>query len=161
MSDAVDTDRTVAEALDSLAIMRLQAAYGDAVTRQAWHELVPMFLPDCPVRLDLRSGAIVEKVGPEAIGAFIATAIERFEFFEFTIVNAVVDVADDGTSARGRLYICELRQETDGHRWTTAYGLYRDTYRKSDGRWRFATRDYSSLARTSDTPGTMDVFPIP
>ena len=146
---------------DYLAITRLQAAYGDAVTRQAWGELVPMFLPDCPVRLDLRSGSIVEKIGPEAIGGFIAQAIERFEFFEFTLLNAVVDVDADAEHASGRLYICELRQETEGHRWTTAYGLYRDTYRKADGRWRFATRDYSSLARTAAEPGTMDVFPVP
>jgi hypothetical protein len=150
-----------ADALDYLAITRLQAAYGDAVTRQRWEELVPMFLPDCPVRVDLGSGSIVEKVGPVAIGAFIAEAIARFEFFEFTIVNAVVDVNPGVADATGRLYICELRQERDGHRWTTAYGLYRDTYRKVDDRWRFARRDYSSIARGSPADGTMEVFPIP
>ena len=148
------------DALDYLAITRLQANYGDAVTRQAWDELVPMFLPDCPIRLDLRGGTTVEKIGPEAISSMIASAIERFEFFAFTIQNAVVDVATNGVDATGRLYICELRQERDGHRWTTAYGLYRDTYRKVDGSWRFAARDYSSLARTA-AHGGMEVFPIP
>lgn len=154
-------DHVMEDLLDHLAITRLQAEYGDAVTRQAWDELTPMFLADCPVRLDLRGDALIEKVGPTEIGELIASSIERFEFFAFTIQNAVVEIAPNGTDATGRLYIRELRQERDGHRWTTAYGLYRDTYRKVDGRWRFATRDYSSLARTSADGDGMDVFPIP
>ncbi|MBM3675600.1 MAG: nuclear transport factor 2 family protein [Actinobacteria bacterium] len=149
------------DARDYVAVARLQAAYGDAVTRRAWYELVPMFLPDCLVRLDLRTGAVSEHVGPEAIGRLIASSIERFEFFAFTIVNTVVDVAPDGVSASGRCYIRELRQDRADQRWSTAYGLYRDTYRRDGDRWRFATRDYSSLARTSAEGDGMDVFPIP
>jgi hypothetical protein len=149
------------EALDALAIMRLQGRYGDTVTRQAWDELVPLFLPGCPLRVDRGDGSIVEQVGPAAIGRFIADAIAHFEFFAFTIVNTMVDVGADGVTASARLYIHELRQERDTHRWTDAYGLYRDTYRKDDGCWRFATRDYSSIARTSATRDCMDVFPIP
>jgi hypothetical protein len=146
---------------DYLAITRLQAAYGDAVTRRAWDELGPMFVDDCPLRLDLRGGAVIEQVGADAIGSFIAASLVRFEFFAFTLQNTVVDVAPDGRTARGRLYIRELRQERDTHRWSTAFGLYRDTYRKDDDRWRFASRDYSSLARTSVDGDGMDVFPIP
>lgn len=148
-------------ALDEFTITRLQARYGDAVTRQAWAELVPLFRPDCPLRLDLGDGRVLEHVGPEAIGSFIAASIERFEFFVFTIVNSVVDVDPDGTTATGRLYIRELRQDRDGHRWSTAYGLYRDRYAKEDGRWRFAARDYSSLARTAADGDGMEVFPVP
>ena len=32
---------------------------GDAVTRQAWPELESMFLSDCVLQLDLRSGSLV------------------------------------------------------------------------------------------------------
>jgi hypothetical protein len=146
---------------DYLAITRLQAAYGDAVTRQAWDELVPMFLSDCPVRLDLHRGEVIGKVGPREIGDLIARSIERFEFFAFTLQNTVVVVDDDGQAASGRLYVQELRQERDGHRWTTAFGLYRDRYRKVDGAWRFAAREYTSLARSAADGRGMDVFPIP
>lgn len=149
------------DALDHLAITRLQAAYGDAVTRQAWDELVPMFLTDCPIRLDLHTGQVIEKVGPEEIGAMIAASVERFEFFAFTLQNSVVEVAPDGRTATGRLYIQELRQERAGHRWTTAFGLYRDRYRKQDDVWRFAARDYTSLARTAADGRGMDVFEVP
>jgi hypothetical protein len=149
-----------ADAVDHVAIGRLQSGYGDAVTRQAWAELTAMFVADCPIRLDLRD-RVVEVVGPEAIGSMIASSIERFEFFAFTIQNSVIDLSGDGVTATGRLYIRELRQEREGNRWTTAYGLYQDAYRKVDGAWRFARRDYSTLARTSGSGDGMDVFPIP
>ena len=142
---------------DYLAITRLQAAYGDAVTRQAWPELVPMFLPDAQVRLDLGNGRVEEHTGPEALSAFIADSVRRFECFVFSLLNTVVDI--DGDEAHGRLYIQELRQERDGHQWTTAVGLYRDRYRRVDGEWRFAARDYTSIARTRG--GSAEVFPIP
>lgn len=131
------------------------------MTRQAWSELEEMFLPDCPLRLDLHTGSMIEKIGPVEIGSFISTSIERFEFFAFTVQNAVVDVAADHVHASGRIYIQELRQEREGHRWTTAYGLYRDTYRNDQERWRFASRDYSTLARTAPAGEGMEVFPIP
>jgi hypothetical protein len=145
-------------ALDVLAISRLQSAYGDVVTRQAWHELIPLFRPDCPVRLDLRDGRVLEKVGPEEIGAFIAASIERFEFFEFAVLNAVVDVLSEDT-ATGRVYIWELRQESG--RWSNAFGLYQDTYQRIDGQWVFAERHYSSLARSAPDGNGMEVFPVP
>lgn len=149
------------DALDYLAIARLQAAYGDAVTRRAWDEVRSMFTPDCVLRLDLRSGAAKQFAGVEAIAAFLAASLERFEFFAFTLLNSVVDVDAGCVEATARLYIRELRQERDGHRWSTAVGLYRDAYRKDAGRWRFAARGYSSLARTSPDGTGMVVFPIP
>ena len=154
-------DREVEEALDHLAITRLQAAYGDAVTRRAWDELVPMFLPECPIELDLRDGTVVSKTGPVEIGQFIAEAVERFDFFAFTLLNSVIEIAPDVGHATGRLYIQELRRDRGTQEWTTAYGLYRDNYDKATGRWRFAVRRYSSLARTAAGGDGMDVFTIP
>ena len=155
----MDDEHELREALDHLAISRLQAAYGDVVTRQAWHELPPMFLPGCPVTLDLRDGRVIEHVGAEAIGAFIASSIERFEFFEFALLNAVVAVRGD--EATGRLYMWELRQDIATRRWSNAFGLYRDHYRRVDGRWVFAARQYSSLARSALDGDGMEVFTVP
>lgn len=152
-------DAELRSLLDQAAIRHLHAAYGDAVTRRAWDELVPLFRPDCPITIDLRDGRMIEHVGPQAIGAFIAGSIERFEFFEFVPLNAVVTV--DGETATGRLYMCELRQDADSHRWTNAFGLYLDTFVRRDGSWQYASRNYSSLARTSPDAGRMDVFTVP
>lgn len=148
------------EALVELAVRRLQAAYGDAVTRRAWDELGPMFAPGAPIELDLRDGTTRRFEGGEAIAAFIAGSIERFEFFEFALLNAVVDVAGDD-EATGRLYMWELRQEAGSHRWTNAYGLYRDRYARVGGRWVFAERRYASLARSAPAGDGMQVFDIP
>ena len=51
-----------------------------------------------------------------------------------------------------------LRPSTNRAFSTCSYGMYHDVYRRQDGRWKFARRDYQSLARTSPD---FDVFPHP
>lgn len=144
------------EALHYLAVTRLQAAYADVVTRRAWPELVPLFAAGAPIHVDTVTAPTIELVGPHQLGEFIGNAIDRFEFFEFVILNTVVHVVSE-EAARGRLYMVELRQDRDNGRWTNAFGVYHDTYTRADGTWRFAERHYQSLART----GRGDVFPFP
>jgi SnoaL-like domain len=148
------TDDTLAY----IAITRLQAAYADVVTRRAWHELDALFVPDAPVHVDTVTQPVIELVGARALGEFIGTAIERFAFFEFVVLNTAVDVGDDGT-ATGRLYMVELRQDHTGE-WSNAFGLYQDRYEQYDGTWRFSERHYQSLARKTGTQSA-DVFPFP
>ncbi len=147
------------EAFDYIAITRVQARYADVVNRRAWAELEELFTPDAMVRVDTVTNPVHEFVGPEALGAFIGGAIERFDFFEFVILNTVVDVGlgGDPDAARGRVFMCELRREAESGRFTTAFGVYLDTYRRADGRWRFAHRNYQSLARS----GRAEVFAFP
>ena len=147
------------DALAYLAITRLYAAYADVVTRRAWGALDPLFLPDAPIHLDTVTAPVTEIRGPAAFGQFVSTSIERFEFFEFVILNHVVEVLDEDT-ARGRLYMVELRQDRDSHEWSNAFGLYQDRFARVDGSWRFAERAYRSLARRTGGPADA-VFPFP
>ena len=147
------------DALEYIAITRLQAAYADVVTRRAWPELEALFLEDAPIHVDTVTQAVVELVGPRALGEFVGSTIERFEFFEFVILNTVIDVGSDAT-AHARLYMVELRQERGSGEWSNAFGLYRDRYVSVDGGWRFAERHYQSLARKIGTDPAA-VFPIP
>lgn len=152
---------TDAELLDEVAIRRLHARYGDVVTQRAWPALHELFVPGCPVELDLGEGRRVDTVAPGGIASFIGDAVERFSFFEFVILNATVAV--DGDRASGRLYMAELRQDAASQRWSTAFGLYRDDFDRSEVGWRYAHRRYSSLARTTAdalTP-SMLTFPVP
>ena len=147
------------DALGYLAITRLQAAYADVVTRRAWAELDALFVPDAPIRIDAVTSVPLDVTGATALGEFIGDAIERFEFFEFVILNTVIEL-DTADSAHGRLYMVELRQERDTGTWSNAFGLYQDDYVVYDGTWRFARRRYQSLARKSGTDRAA-VFPFP
>ncbi len=147
------------DAVAYLDIMRLQCSYADVVTRRAWAELEPLFVEGAPIHVDTVTAPVIELVGSTALGQFIADAIERFEFFEFVILNTVVRVGSDGV-ARGRLYMVELRQERGTGEWSNAFGVYHDQYAFRNGRWRFAERHYQSLARKFATQPAA-VFPFP
>jgi hypothetical protein len=152
----VDQAALTQETIDYIAIRRLQAAYADIVTRRAWPELARIFLPGAQVTVDTMNGSPLLLDGPEGVGGFISEAIAHFDFFEFVILNTVIDI--DGDEAHARMYIWELRHDPVGGR-SNAYGLYRDDYARLDGQWWFAGRRYQSLARTQTTDYA--VFPFP
>ena len=152
-------DELQQETIDYTAICRLQAAYADSVTRRAWSELDELFVPSATIAVDTVTNAPIEIVGPQALGAFISGAVERFEFFELVILNTRVTLRHDGDpdTARARQFTCELRQDESNGRWTNAFGVYHDEYTRDEGRWWFARRRYQSLART----GRAEIFPFP
>lgn len=145
------------DALAYIAITRLQNAYADIVSRRAWSELEPIFNADATIHLDLITSGL-DFTGPKEIGDFIAGSIEQYEFFQFVILNTVVNVQDE-THATARMWMSELRQDAaSSGGWSTIHGVYHDTYEKdSAGNWRIAGRDYQSLARTSRS----QIFPFP
>jgi len=147
--------RSATDSAALLAVGRLQAAYGDAVTRRRWDEVAALFERDAAVHIDTRTREPFTIEGPAALVDFIERSLEQFTFFEFAILNSVADV--DGDEGWGRVYICELRCDEEGT-WTEAYGLYQDRYRRTGDDWRMASRRYSSLARTG--PRT-EAFELP
>jgi hypothetical protein len=94
--------------------------------------------------------------GPAEFARFVGPATDRFDHFQFVILNSVVDVESD--EATGRIFMCEIRHHLDEDVWSTAYGMYQDRYRKVDEHWWFAERHYRSLARTGPQAG---VFGVP
>jgi hypothetical protein len=158
MDDALQ-ETVNSETADYVAITRLQNAYADAVTRRAWAEFADMFLADAPVRVDTVTNPVIALNGPQELGDFIGTAVERFEFFEFVPLSTRVFLraGGDDDRATARLYICELRQDAASGHSTQAFGVYQDDYRRVDGRWWFAARAYQSLARS----GRGEVFAFP
>jgi hypothetical protein len=148
-----------ADTTDYIAIRRLQDSYADVVSRRAFGELHDLFLPTAPVMIELPGGTR-EVVGPGDFGRYVEKRIAGLEFFQFVILNAVVDLVVDGDPdrARARLHMCELRQDRADGRSTVLYGLYRDDYARLDGRWWFAHRRFSPLAVTQRD---LDVFDYP
>src|SRR5688572_27034108 len=88
-----------------LAIQRLQAAYGDAVTRRSWSDVRALFEPDAVVHIDTRSREAFSLEGSDAVAAFIERSLAGFAFFEFAILNAVAELDAAGERATGRVYI--------------------------------------------------------
>ena len=139
-----------------VAISRLQSRYADVITRRAWDELAELFRPDTVVHLDTVTAPPRDLVGPEGFLAVIPGAMARFDHFTFVILNAVSeldpgwDEAGPGAppSARGRIFMCEIRHEPERDAWSAAHGLYQDRYVHRDGRWWIVERHYRSLART-------------
>ena len=156
------TEERLADALDYLDIRRLQNRYADIVTRRAWPELHEIMRPGCRLELDLGDNQMVFD-GPQAIGDFIGEQLEAFEFFEFVILNTVIDVDVEAGVAGGRMYMQELRQNVSDGRRTNAYGVYHDRFERHDGAWWLARRRYGSFSRTI-APGPEHeqvVFPLP
>ena len=151
-------DDRLAEALEHQAVTRLQRVYGDVVTRRAWPELSELFRPDTVVSVDTRRDEPIVVTGGPAVGEFIDRSIERFEHFEFAVLNHVATLDGDLMGASGRVYIWEIRQERDSGRWTNAFGVYQDRYIRDGDRWWYASRRYNSLARNAPD---LAVFPFP
>lgn len=137
-------------------LQQLQSAYADVVSRRAWPELERLFLPDLTVEVDTVTSPAQTFTGPADFIAFVSAACERFDHFQFVILNAVNNVAGD--NATGRIFMCEIRHHSQENVWSTAYGLYSDRYRKVNGTWWFAERHYRSIARTGPQEG---IFGLP
>ena len=143
------TSDEIAAAVDHTGVSRLLTVYADAVTRRDWDAFDTLFRPDCSVILDLVTRPAIELSGPDAMAEFVSEAIERFEFFEFVVLNHHVELwpGGDRSAATGRVFMCELRQVHGETRRTDAYGRYDDSYVRVDGRWMFGGRRYRSMGR--------------
>jgi len=134
----------LADVVKYVGIRRLQAAYADAVNRRAWSDFSRLFVADAPITIDRQTDEPLSFRGPTEIGNFIGASIKQFSFFEFVVLTSHLDI--EGSAApepiAGRLYMCELRQHAETGMWTTAFGLYQDSYIERDGRWLFVARRY-------------------
>jgi hypothetical protein len=163
-TDPRPTDLEVAEMVAWVALRRLQSRYADIVTRRAWPELAGIMRPDCVITVDVVDRAL-EFHGPGAIGDFIGTQLEQFDFFEFVILNTVIDIDPTAGTATARMYMQEARQDVADGRRSDTYGVYHDRFaRDADGRWWFARRRYRSYARTdtsAEAGRDLVVFDLP
>jgi hypothetical protein len=152
---------------DVVALWRLQSRYADIVTRRAWPELHEVFRPDTQVHLDTVTRPPQTITGPDDFGAFVGTAIERYDHFAFVILNTVVDLdppaePDAGaTTPTGRFFMCEVRHDTATDTWPNAHGRYEDRYVHDADRWWIAERHYRSMARQGPDGVVLGLPPDP
>ena len=150
-----------------VALDRLQRRYADVITRRAWDELADLFLPDTVVHLDTVTAAPRDLIGPTEFAEVIGAAMARFDHFTFVILNGIAELDEpsagdldaDGLGAHGRIFLCEIRHETERDAWSTAHGVYQDRYVLAGGRWRIAERQYRSMARTGPDEAILGLPP--
>ena len=158
-----DLSPEIAETVAYVALRRLQARYADIATRRAWSELSEIMLADCEVVVDTVDRQL-RFSGPGEIGEFIGQQLEQFAFFEFVVINTVMEIDAEAGTAGARMYMHELRQGHDDGRRTDAYGVYHDRLERDQaGRWWFANRRYRSYSRTAvpEADTDQEVFPLP
>lgn len=157
-------ERSIEETVSRAAIQDLLGAYADSVNRRKWGELSELFLVDAKIELTTLQERPLELTGPAALGRFIGEVTERFDFFQFVLLNSRLELRLADESALGRHFICEYRWEKAAGRWTQVFGVYRDRYRRIDGRWWFEHRLFAPLVSAGSDglvvgfPGRMEPF---
>ena len=106
---------------DVVALWRLQSTYADIVTRRAWSELATVFTPDVTIEVDTVTAAPQHLEGPDGFAAFVGPATDRFDHFEFVILNTVVEVDHRRVRPRPDLHVRDpprgrVRRVVDGVR---------------------------------------------
>lgn len=131
MADATIEQRlAVLEAKDE--IRELTARYCLAVAEGLAEDIVAMFTSDGVFKVRNQVCTGTDELRTMYTG--VADSVTPKPFIQ----NHVITV--DGDNATGRCGV-EIRMVHKGEAYTVA-GHYYDTYRKVDGRWRFAERDF-------------------
>lgn len=125
-------------------IAALHARYVDAVNRQRADLVAELFTDDAFWDL----GPFGEWHGPEQVRAGVEGLFAHWETIFHTIHSAIVDVADGGMTATGRLWFTEFGIR-DGEPMAMA-GCFHDRYARASGaRWQFAARRHDLTWRYS------------
>jgi hypothetical protein len=150
MSATVPSADAIAETVAYVSIRRLQSRYADILNCRAWDDFAEIMRPSCKVVIEI-FGQEMTFTGPDEIGAFLSSSIAGFGFFEFVILNTVIEVDADAGTAGARMHIYEPRQvAADGSRFD-GYGVYHDRFeRDDDGRWWFSDRHYQDFTPTGE-----------
>lgn len=91
--------------------------------------------------------------GRDAIAAFIAGAIERFESTQHLIGTHTFDFDGDHAATTTYVHAAHVVADDDGERVVVVGGRYEDRFVREEGVWRIAERRFAALW-TTDAPST-------
>ena len=121
------------------AIRRLVGLYCDAVNRRDADAAGLLFAEDAEIRIaDFPSIA-----GRQAIREGMRQTFAVHTFLRQQCDAGVIDVDDDGDSARARLSVIEATQREGEERLSLIFGFYEDDYVRLAKGWRFRRRRYT------------------
>ena len=135
-------------------IERLHARYADGVNRRRADLLAELFDPAAV--WDLGPHGTIE--GRDAIAAWLGELFTHWATIFHTVHSSIVDIADDGATAQGRLWFTEFGIRDGAPRGMA--GVVHDRYAcGADGEWRFVWRHHDITHRVLD--GTHEALPFP
>ncbi|MBN1238622.1 MAG: nuclear transport factor 2 family protein [Gammaproteobacteria bacterium] len=122
---------------DTKAIKRLQRAYGYYLDEGLTDEIAPLFAADATVEIG-QSGVYV---GRDSIAAYYRHVLEDAaapgHLNNHLIIQGIVNVAEDGATAKGRWRaLMQLGEHGESAIWGD--GPYENEYVKEDGVWKFS-----------------------
>lgn len=122
---------------DQSLIEKLTRAYGYYVDKQLWTEIVPLFSDDARVEIAgrgvYRGARGVDRLFRESMGNG-RVGLASGALFNHMILQGIVNVADDGQSAKGRWRaFVQIGQNQRMGIWSE--GTYENLYVKRDGKW--------------------------
>lgn len=135
--------------LDREAIRDLPKKYCDFVWRSDHDGVGGLYL------LDGRFSVILEdkRIDIEGRDKIVAFMEEGLADSPRPFIHNHVVILKDAETASGRAYL-DLRSGKHNFEWLGT-GFYEDEYRKEDGIWYFASRDFHAL-RMEEWPGELD-----
>jgi SnoaL-like domain len=140
---------------DVKAIKRLQRAYGYYVDKKLSHEIAALFADDPGTTAELGGSGVY--VGKARIGEFYDRIMggegpKPGQLYNHMILQGVVDVADDGRSAKGR-WRALIQTGEHGRSATWAEGPYENEYVKENGVWKFSKVHWYQTVSAPYSPG--------
>jgi hypothetical protein len=155
MTDAAKELRLL---LEERAIMRALHEYAHAMdsgNEQAW---VSAFTPDAVFDVvEVVGGRRVHREdGHGDLATYVAAYPKPPYFRKHVVVDPIIDIDIDAGRAHVESYWLLLQRDDDGRPFAAAFGQYRDTMVKLDGRWliaeRFADVEATTAAGASQLP---------
>ncbi|OBA76291.1 DUF4440 domain-containing protein [Mycobacterium sp. 1554424.7] len=138
---------------DEREIRDLVHRYADASSRRDSAGVASVFTPDA----EWSSATLGQFHGREALASFFTEMLGDWNaFFQALLSGVVVFDATDADRARGRWFVQETGQRSEGTNLIVS-GVYHDEYIRDAGAWRLNRRQYDPLLiRTDDV-----VTPLP
>jgi len=146
---------------DLQAIRKLQHAYGYFMDKCMFAEIVDLFAEDCELRF--MGGIYHGKAGARRLyggGSGLSGPVDGM-LFEHLIVQDIIDVAPDRTTARGRFRTFMQggvhSSKTDAPPSIPPQflegGVYENSYVREDGVWKFKVFDYNVVWQADFSDG--------
>ena len=151
-----ELEKQVAKLKDLEDINRLQKSYGYYLEHWMHEDVIDLFADDPDTTLNIMAGIYLGKEGVRRYFGGLTKMAESPEFLhQIMQLSGVVDIDDDGKTAKGRWYgfgSVSLPMGDGVHQFFTD-GIYAAEYVKKDGKWQILKLTWNPLYTAQPAKG--------